>query len=635
MHKINYMTKNEYVRQSIEEKYNHYDFNIPIDKLPWSGEIIDVKLNDGTLEQVDRLVEFTLCALYSYYFIDRYCFTLDPQKGPIPLKLFDFQKEILKDFQENNKVIFRKSRQIGASIVSGCYALWRANFHKAQIIKIISLSLNDALEFKEKTIDINYYEMPGFLKTKATRDGYSRTKLKLVNQSQIRVLSKSKNAGRGGTPSLVIIDEAAFNEYMDDIWKSILPSLDKGGDCIVISTTNGVGNWYHLTYTRAEAGQNDFHPVYIPWWKYPGRSNPWLQDILDHKVENVQKFVKEKENEQLAYDGDPKKGPWLWKMKANSKTDKEFQQEILAEFLGSGTSVITPKTITRIQEEIEDPKWIDTLPYDIIEDMIPGLWCWKKVESEKVYMLTADTATGHGQDSSTFHVICIDDNEQVAEYKNQVPTDEFGSLIKKVARYYNGAYVVVETNHPGPAVFNEIYKSKTDPYFNVYVKRKGKDLVSWETTAKSRTLLIESYFKDIENGYTKIYSERLLEEIKVFNWSESGKPEALKGYHDDLVIAWSIYAHMKDHVFNTRPIGMSSSQTRSWDVHEEISEIQWEERDEKIQNLIGTDLETYYWLLGKTLPKEYQKYKIKQKKQDNNTSVKFERPPEWLKEKLK
>lgn len=629
------MTREELVEQQTKEKYDLYDFMLPYEKLPWSGELIDVKLNDGTMETVDRLVEFTLCALHSYYFIDRYCYTLDPQKGPIPLKLFDFQKRILKEFQTHQKNIFRKSRQVGASIVSGSYALWRANFHKAQIIKIISLSLNDALEFKEKTIDLNYYEMPGFLKTRATRDGYSRTKLKLTNQSQIRVLSKSKNAGRGGTPSLVIIDEAAFNEWMDDIWKSILPSLDKGGDCIVISTTNGVGNWYHLMYTRAEDGQNDFNPIYIPWWRYPGRDNPWLQDILDGKIENVDKFVKEKENEQLGYEGDPKHAPWLWKMKAGSKTEKEFQQEILAEFLGSGTSVITPKTITRLQKEIEDPEWVDTLPNEIIEDPIPGLWCWRKVQPGKLYMITSDTATGHGQDSSTMQVVCIDDGEQVAEYKNQIPTDKFGEVIKKVARYYNRAYCVIETNHPGPAVFNEVYGSKVDPYFNVYVRKKGKALVSWETTPKSRTLLIEDYFKDIENGYTKIYSERLLEEIKVFNWQENGKAEALKGYHDDLVMAWAIYAHMKDEAYGSIPIGISSTTTKSWDVQEEMNEMQWEERDDKMEEMIGTDLETYYWLMGKEAPEEYQKYKRKKKEGSPDKTVKMQRPPEWLAQRMK
>ena len=610
------MNKYDYADQLLKEKYNLYNLKVPFDKIPKNGVLVETKLNDGTIELVDELAEFTLCKLHSYYFIDRYCKTLDPVKGPIPFKLFDFQKSSLYDFQTNRKVIFRKSRQVGASVITGSYALWRANFYKAQIIKIISLTQKDAIEFKEKTIDINYHDMPGFLKTITTRDGFNRLSLKMVNQSKLSVLSKSKDAGRGGTPSLMIIDEAAFNEWMDDIWKAVGPSLDKGGDIVVISTTNGVGNWYHVTYTKAEQQLNEFHPIFIPWWRYPGRSNPWLQDILDGKIDNVKEFVKTKEMEQLSYEGSPKDAPWLWKMRANSKTDKEFQQEIMAEFLGSGETVITSKTILKLQENIKDPKWVDRLPND---SNIPGLWIWEDVKPGHMYMLTSDTATGHGKDFSTMQLIDVYENEQVGEYKYQIPTDKMGEKIKEIARYYNNAYVVIETNHPGPAVFNEVYNSKIDPYYNCYSIRKGKNIVSWETTAKSRVLLIEDMFKDIENGYTKIYSSRLLEEIKVFNWSDSGKPEALKGYNDDLVLAYSMFAHLKDECFSSQPIGISSSKFSGVGLSE-TNELLWEEREDKIMNLYGMSLEDWYQLNDHKIPEEYMNI-LKERREYNKDNI--------------
>lgn len=615
----------KYVRELVKQKYKEYHITIPFDELPWSGEIIDTKLNDGTFEPVDRLVEFTLCAVYSYYFIDRYGWTIPAKGGPIPFKLHDFQKEALEAFQNNSKVIFRKSRQVGASVITGAYALWLANFQKAEMIKIISMGKDAALEFKEKTVDINYENMPGFLKTNHTRDGLSKTKLKLVNKSQIQVLAKSKNAGRGGTPSLIIIDEAAFNEWMDDIWKSIEPSLDKGGDCIVISTTNGVGNWYHLTYTRAEEKQNEFHAIYIPWWRYPGRSNPWLQDILDGKIENVDEFVKAKEREQLSYEGPPKDAPWLWKRRANAKSEKEFQQEILAQFLGSGDTVITPKTINRMAEFIEDPKFVDRLPQDPLTTKIRDLWVWKDVEPGRDYLLSADTATGHGKDYSTFQIIDVHGKEQVAEFKSQLPTDTFGMIIKKCARYYNDAFVIIESNHPGPAVFNEVHRSKEDPYYNVYLKKKGNgQFVSWETTPKSRVMLIEDLFKDLENGYTKVYSERLFEEIKTFVWNDNGKAEAMSNYNDDLVISYSLYCHLKDEIFTSRPVAMSSSKSSLTGGNEE-AEMYWNEQEEKFLENTGMSMKQYYWLQGKPLPQEYIEIKRKEREieqQDNSVSDK-------------
>lgn len=623
------MTREEYAKSLLLDKFNHYNINIPYEEIIttlWSGELIDVKLNDGTTELVDRLVEFTLCSLYSYYFIDRYCYTLDPVKGPVPFKLHDFQKEALQAFQENSKVIFRKSRQVGASVISGAYALWRANFQKAQKITIISLTMLDALSFKEKTIDLNYHDMPGFLKSKATRDGYSKTKLKLSNLSQVIVKSKSKDAGRGDTPSLVIVDEAAFNEWMDDIWLALEPSLDKGGDCIIISTTNGVGNWYHNTYVKASEGLNEFHPIFIPWWRYPGRSNPWLPEVLEKlkngemDQEELEGFIDSEKRKQLSYEGEPKKAPWLWKRRSNAKTERNFNQEILAEFLGSGETVVTMRTLERLMDQKRSPKWVDTLPNAIIEKPIRGLWCWRDRYDGGQYMITVDTATGHGKDYSTMEVMDVYKNEQVAEYKGQVPTDTMGEIVKAVARYYNFAYVMIETNHPGPAVFNEIYRSKVDPYVNVYVKRKGAGYVSWETTPKSRVLLTDAYFKDLENEYTKIYSERLIEEIKTFVWHDSGKAEAMRGNNDDLVIAYAIYCHNKEYVFTAQPMNISSSKTSAAALDGELTDLKWQEREDMVMETYGVDLAEYYWLQGKRVPDEYREIKESQKEDKLDSS---------------
>jgi len=648
------ITRKQYVQNLVKEKYEQYALKIPYNKLRWSDDYIDVTLNDGTVEVVDRLVEFTLCKTSSYYFIDRYCFTNHPKLGFVPFKLHDFQKQALKDFQEHNKVIFRKSRQIGISVISGAYALWRGNFYKNQMIKVISLTKADAIEFKDKTIDLNYEKMPGFLKTAAKAGRLGRTKFELINGSQIQVLPKSKNAGRGSTPSLVIIDEAAFNEWMDDIWKAIEPALDKGGDIIVISTTNGVGNWYHLTYTRAEEELNEFYPIFIPWWRYPDRSNPWLPMVME-KIKNkewddnkVQEYVKKMETEQLSYKGSPKTAPWLWIRRANAKSEQEFNQEIMAQFLGSGSTVIPYREIERIDEEwVCEPKWKDVLPQDENNEIIKGLWIWKDRNINSMYMLTSDTATGHGKDYSTMHVIDVYQREQVAEYKWQVPTDEMGRLIKKVATYYNGAYVLIECNHPGPATFNEVYKHKTDPYYNCYVKMKSGNPWGWDTTAKSRVLLVEDFYKDILNQTTKIYSSRLSNEIKTFIWTEGGKPEAARGNNDDLLIAYTFYTHLVDNVFSAQPAAIHSSKKIVDYNNMNKFEEDWEEREDMFINSHGMSMKDWYWIQGKPLPKEYVEWKRAEEAEDgivdresdislledinNRKNLGLTPPPSWIK----
>ena len=149
--------------------------------------------------------------------------------------------------------------------------------------------------------------------------------------------------------------------------------------------------------------------------------------------------------------------------------------------------------------------------------------------------------------------------------------------------------------------------------------------------------MVEDYFKDVENGYTVVHSQRLVDEIKVFQWSESGKAEALRGYNDDLVIAYSIYTHLKDNVFASRPLGMSTSQTHSTDIKSEMEEVEWSEREEKVKHFTGVDLETYYWLQGKEPPEGFKKYKKREKEFEEDPAaqkVEIVRPPEWLAERM-
>jgi len=636
----------EHTRKLVLEKYKQYDFIIPFEKLQWSGEYIDVELNDETTETVDRLVEFTLCKLHSFYYIDRYAFTNHPKLGYVPFKLFDFQKKALRDFQLHNKIIFRKARQMGASVLSGAYCLWRANFNKKQTIKIISLTKDDAIEFKDKTIDLNYEKMPGFLKTSAKAGRLSRTKFELSNGSIIQVLPKSKNAARGSTPSLVVIDEAAFNEWMDDIWKAVEPALDKGGDIIVISTTNGVGNWYHVTYTRAEERLNSFYPIFIPWWKYPNRDNPWLSMVME-KINNgewdheqVKIFIKKMETEQLSYKGDPQKAPWLWVRKANAKSEKDFNQEILADFLGSGSTVIPYKEIERMEDDwVYEPKWKDSLPQDENHEIIPGLWIWKDRLPNSMYMLAVDTATGHGKDFSVMQIIDVNNREQVAEYKWQVPTDEMGRLVKKVATYYNMAYVVIECNHPGPATFNEVYKHKIDPYYNCYVNLKSGQPWGWDTTAKSRVALMEAFYKDIINQSTIIHSQRTVEEIKTFIWSDSGKQEAAKNNNDDLIMAYTFYCHLVDFAFSSIPAAIHSNKKIVGADTLNKYEEDWEEKETFFEDMYEMPMMDYYFLQGWEIPIDYIRYKKSQNEVidrdieedgEMRTEIGLENPPDWI-----
>ena len=59
-----------------------------------------------------------------------------------------------------------------------------------------------------------------------------------------------------------------------------------------------------------------------------------------------------------------------------------------------------------------------------------NLWIWEPADYSREYMVTADVARGDSKDYSACHVIDIETNVQVAEYKGQMPPKEFGYFLQ-------------------------------------------------------------------------------------------------------------------------------------------------------------------------------------------------------------
>jgi len=625
----------QYVLKRLQEKIDQFELQENVDEIKksknkWSGEFIETTYNDGTIELVDPLTEFYLCKKHFLYFADNYGQILDVKNKRIfKFKALPFQKKLILPALENNRfVIFRKSRQVGASVISGIYALWKINFNIAQLVIVISKIRKDAQEFKEKAM-VTYDRLPTFLKSKPTRDGQNMTTLKLVNNSRLEVRSQSPDAGRGSTASLVILDEAAFMPYADEIWSAVLPALSNSdGQCFIISTSNGVGNFYHQMWTKAEDDNSEFFPLYIPWWKFPGRSNPWLDRIDNHdvvylendlgitEVQTIKKeltidilksgkgiywkllidaFIKKKEEEALNYNGPKKEKPWLKQMFDAMNDVRKFNQEILSRFLGSGNTVISVGALERIEKMIREP----IVSNELLHEEMKGLEIYQGPVDDITYSMFSDVSSGAGQDYNTMQIFRDDTLEQVAEYKRMIDTKAFGTNIKKVAKYYNFAYVVIETNQ-GMSVFNEVYLHDTEPYQNVFYEFKGKAYRGLHTGPYNKKLMLDEFMYNIENDIIKIYGKRTLDELKVYIW-HNGKPVASRGYNDDLVLPLLFLSYLakygNDHTkllgfaTSTQTVGMEKDKEE--ELKEETDYLREESAKKAVQESYGIEWDFY------------------------------------------
>lgn len=216
--------------------------------------------------------EYIKCSADAVYFLTNYCKIQHPIRGTIPFDLYDFQTATLNDLIKNNYNIILKSRQLGISTLTAGYALWLMLFQNDKNILVIATNQSTAknLVLKVKTM---YKFLPDWLKTDLVEN--NQLSLRFTNGSQIKAIGTSPIAGRSEALSLLILDEAAHMPYIDEIWAASQNTLATGGRCIVLSTPNGIGNWFHRTWIKAEAGENDFNFIKLPWYIHPERDQEW------------------------------------------------------------------------------------------------------------------------------------------------------------------------------------------------------------------------------------------------------------------------------------------------------------------------------------------------------------------------
>ncbi len=457
--------------------------------------------------------EYIKCAKDPVHFMRKYCYIQHPQRGRIQFNLYPFQERVLGKFKENPYSIILKSRQLGISTLTAAYSLWTMLFHKDKNVLCIATKQETAKNMVTK-VKFMYENLPSWL----TIDYIENNKLtlRLTNGSQIKATSASSDAGRSEAVSLLLIDEAAFIENIGEIWASAQQTLATGGGCIALSTPYGTGGWFHQTWVKAESKENEFLPIKLPWFVHPERDQEW----------------RDRQDELL---GDP----------------RIAAQECDCDFSTSGDIVFYSEWLEFIKETtVKDP--MERRGAD------QNLWVWEAADYSREYMVTADVARGDGKDFSAAHVIDIETNTQVAEYKGHMPPKEFGYFLVGLASEYNNALLVVENANIGWATldaiiergYRNLYQSpKSDhytaeSYLKVY-EGNSEMTPGFTMSMRTRPLCINKFREFVGDRSVTIRSKRLLEEMKVFVW-KSGRPEAQTGYNDDLVMSFGICMFLRD-----------------------------------------------------------------------------------------
>lgn len=461
-----------------------------------------------TKEQIVK--EILKCGKSPEYFLKNYVKISHPLKGTIPFKTYPFQDTLLNDFEEHRFNIILKARQLGISTIAAGYIAWMIMFKKDKNVLVMATKFGTATNLVKKVKAIVKSVPPYMQIASITVD--NRSSFELSNGSQIKATSTSADAGRSEALSLLVIDEAAHVENLDELWVGLYSTLSTGGRCIALSTPNGVGNWFHQTYVDSVESKNDFHPTNLPWDVHPDRDKEWFKN----ETKNMSR--------------------------------RQIAQELECSFNMSGETVIDPENINDLEEKVCIPKF--RTGFD------RNFYIWEEYNPNNSYLLVADVARGDGRDYSAFQVIDVTTMTQVAEYQGKLDLDHYSRVLYDAGREYGNCMLVVENNNIGYSVLTKLQDMQ---YPNLFYSTKGSNdyvdpimaesisnaVPGFTTSMKSRPLIIAKLEEFIRNELITINSNRLLNELKTFIWN-NGKPEAMRGYNDDLTMSMAIACWVRD-----------------------------------------------------------------------------------------
>lgn len=447
----------------------------------------------------EQLNEWVKCKTDPIYFVETYVKIVNLDGGMIPFKLYDFQKEMVKNILGNRKTIIMTSRQSAKTTTSAACLLWFVLFNDYKTVAILAHKAAGSAEVLRR-IKQMYENLPKWLQQGVKR--WNEGDIALENGSSIFTAATTASAITGRSVNYLYVDEAAVipNTLAEEFFASAYPTLSSGKTTQILLTSTPRGfNHFWKFWKDSENGLNDFVRIQVDWHQVPGRDEKWLAD----------------QRQMLG--------------------ETKFQSEVMNSFIGSSFTLLDSNTLTRLA--YEQPVYANG-ELDIFETPKEG----------HVYFMTVDCSKGVGEDYSIFHIIDVTTTpyRQVAKYRNNsISPQLFPNVIYRVAKEYNESFVLFEMNM-GDQVVHILYNELE--YENVVMVGRGRNGqvisagfgggpahpgVTMDKKVKRIGCLA---LKDlVESGKLRVQDEDTIKEFSTFIQVKDSY-EADDGYHDDLVM---------------------------------------------------------------------------------------------------
>lgn len=180
------------------------------------------------------------------------------------------------------------------------------------------------------------------------------------------------------------------------------------------------------------------------------------------------------------------------------------------------------------------------------------------------YVIGGDTA-GDGSDSFVAQVLDNRTGEQVAMLRGKFDEDVFARQVYCLGMHYNTALIGIETNFSTYPVMElerlrypkQYVRESMDDYMHSIKRSYG-----FRTDSKTRPVILAGLIRAVRDDITIVNDETTLEEMLTFvRNTETLRPEAETGAHDDCILSLAIAHHIRPQQSYLR---QEEAQTRKW-----------------------------------------------------------------------
>lgn len=502
-------------------------------------------------------------------------------------------------------IILLKARQWGGSTMTQFYMMWIQKMHKMHWNSVIVGDVE-----KQSKVVLAMYEqacqeydtfidegIPTILKP------YGRTNDVRVLEDRgctISIGSMQKpNKIRSEDISMAHLTEVGIwketeGKSPEDVIQSIEGSILPGAYTMLVeeSTAKGVGNYFHNTYTAAKAGENNFTPVFIPWFMidiYSKKISLFNTTTTDEEYREFIVSMTEYEwtlwqlgatLEAINWYRTKSRGMDEWRMKS------EFPSTDIEAFQSTGRGYFKDEYLEECYQSCRQPKIVGEIVSSAsslnktqylqnlrIEPNSKGnLKVWtdvdRSIDMHDRYVVCVDLGKG-ATDAADSTIACVFDRywqqegedgypEVVAEWAGkESETDLLAWRIAQIAAYYNNALLVIESNtidSSKESRFRAVLDEIKDYYPNIYkrsianktdVGTTGGFRYGWNTNHQSKEEICADLGWALREGMYVERCREAVDEMKIFERKADGSLGNVEGKHnhDDRVITRALGVH--------------------------------------------------------------------------------------------